>query len=218
MVDLSWLYQTLRKNMGPSGWWPADSKQEIILGAILVQNTNWQNAAVSLKALKKATNYDAKQILALSNDQLIDLIRPSGFYKNKSKAIQSVYGWFEKQGWNYHQVRNKIGKDLRKELLDLHGVGQETADVFLVYVFDLPEFIADSYTRRLFKQLGYKKTKTYRDLKFQVSLPDSFDYKDAQDFHGLIDNFGKVYLRDPAKFAGSFLGREIALRNGRKRL
>lgn len=197
--------------MGPSGWWPADDKRDIIIGAILVQNTAWQNADVGLNNLKHRTELNPEAVLSLSQTELIDLIRASGFYRNKAKAIHSVFQWFDARNWDYAAVAASTPQtELRKQLLALPGVGQETADVYLVYIFDLPTFIADSYTRRLFKHLGYQRTDTYQHLKQQVTLPDNFTYEMAQDFHGQLDEFGKQYLQRDDTFENSFLARELS--------
>ncbi|MTV83168.1 endonuclease III domain-containing protein [Secundilactobacillus folii] len=197
--------------MGPSGWWPADDKREIIVGAILVQNTAWQNADVGLNHLKNRTGLDPDAVLALSKENLQALIRASGFYRNKAKAIHNVFQWFTDHHWDYAKIAREIPQDeLRKELLKLPGVGQETADVYLVYIFDLPAFIADSYTRRLFKHLGYKNTDTYQHLAAQVKLPPTFTSEMAQDFHGQLDEFGKQYLQGEDHFDDSFLVTALA--------
>ncbi|GAX01455.1 endonuclease III domain-containing protein [Secundilactobacillus silagei] len=196
--------------MGPSGWWPADDKRDIIVGAILVQNTAWQNADVGLNNLKHRTGLDPATVLSLSQTELMALIRASGFYRNKAKAIHNVFQWFNDHHWDYAGVASKTTQsDLRTQLLALPGVGQETADVYLVYIFDLPAFIADSYTRRLFKHLGYLQTDTYQHLKRQITLPDSFTFEMAQDFHGQLDEFGKQYLQREDTFTSSFLAHDL---------
>lgn len=206
---MHWLYQTLRTNMGPSGWWPAETKRDIIVGAILVQNTAWQNADVGLQHLKNRTQLDPDAVLALTSDELIDLIRASGFYRNKAKAIHAVFQWFNDRHWDYDGIWRENQATLRKQLLALPGVGNETADVFIVYIFDQPAFIADTYTRRLFTHLGYDRTDTYQHLQSQVTLPADFTAEMAQDFHGLIDNFGKQYLQHDGDFEKSFLATEL---------
>ncbi len=209
MIDLNWLYKTLFINLGPSGWWPADSKREIILGAILVQNTNWSNADKALQNLKAKTHLDPQKILSFSQAKLMKIIRSSGFYKNKSKAILATFQWFNKRNWKYKQIWKTNKKCLRTQILSLPGIGQETADTFLLYIFNQPVFIADSYTRRLFQHLGYQNTNSYTQLKKQVKLPNNFSYLKAQDFHGLIDNFGKKYLRNNLQFTHSFLATKL---------
>lgn len=92
-LDLTDLYHELASLLGPSGWWPADSKFEILVGAILVQNTNWRNVDKSLDNLRAATYFEPQAIANLSQDELQELIRPSGFYRNKSRAINGLFSW-----------------------------------------------------------------------------------------------------------------------------
>ncbi|MFW3496765.1 endonuclease III domain-containing protein [Aerococcus viridans] len=201
------LYDTLLNEMGPQGWWPADSKVEIILGAILVQNTNWRNVEKSLSHLKSATGFLPEEILKLQLEELETLIRPSGFYRNKARAIQASFQWFGNHKWDYQAVQYEYEKQLRSEILKLHGVGFETADVFRVFIFDQPAFIADAYARRLFSWLTDKSYATYQSLYQDIVLPDDFTYEEAQEFHGLIDEFGKLYLGKNGQVKENFLSK-----------
>ena len=171
------LYDTLLNEMGPQGWWPADSKVEIILGAILVQNTNWRNVEKSLNNLNAATGFLPEEILKLPLEELETLIRPSGFYRNKARAIQASFQWFDNHKWDYQAMQYEYGKQLRSEILKLHGVGFETADVFRVFIFDQPAFIADAYARRLFSWLTGNSYTTYQSLYQEINLPDDFTYE-----------------------------------------
>lgn len=202
------LYQLLFKKMGPQHWWPADSKPEIIIGAILVQNTNWQNAADALDKLRQETNFIPQKILHLSSQQLADMIFTSGSYQQKSHYIQTAFAWFDQNAWDYQAMFIRDGSKLRQKLLKLPGIGEETADVLLVYVFDQPEFIADKYARKLFSYLGFKAD-NYHQLKQQIVLPKGFTFSTAQEFHGLIDEFGKKWLKERQLFEKSFLAEEL---------
>lgn len=180
--------------MGAQHWWPAKSKIEMMLGAILVQNTNWKNADLALKSLKRETNFDSQQILELPLEDLQQIIKSSGFYKNKGKAIHALLSWLNEHQFNYKEIVAYYGKDLRKELLKIRGVGSETADVLIVYIFGGVEFIPDSYTRRLYAKLGYSNTDSYDKFKKEIQLPSTFTNQDANEFHALLDNFGKNYF------------------------
>lgn len=193
------------EEMGETGWWPAESRIEIVVGAILIQNTNWINADRALNQLKEATQLDQANLLSLTEDALQDLIRPAGFYKNKSKAIHSVLTWFESHNNNLEGIKARYQEDLRKELLRLHGVGEETADVFLLYIFDLPVFVSDKYAQKLYRELGVVGVDNYKMMRQKVSLDSRFTLWEAQEFHGLFDEFGKVYLRGEGIFKTSFL-------------
>lgn len=203
-LDLYHLYRLMAEKMGNSGWWPADSKIELLLGAILVQNTNWKNVTYSLAHLKTATAFSPQRIRALPSEELQDLIRPSGFYRNKSRSIQEVFAWLSRFDDDFKTIARFYGSDLRKKLLSLHGIGPETADVFLVYLFDEPVFIADKYAQKLFARLGIE-SQNYQELKKQIHLPDTFSAFDAQEFHGLIVDFGKEFLKNDDTWRQSFL-------------
>ncbi|ATO44104.1 deoxyribonuclease I [Loigolactobacillus coryniformis] len=205
-LTIKQLYQTMYTTMGPQGWWPADSKWEIILGAILVQNTNWRNVVPALANLKNATNFDPAKIHAYSATELEPLIHSSGFYRNKSKTITAVFTWLAQFDYDLTAIKHARGNRLRHDLLQLRGIGAETADVFRVYIFDVPAFIADNYARRLFTQLGWPSN-NYQQLYRQVQLPADFTPAQAQEFHGLIDEFGKSYLQDSTAWQQSFLAR-----------
>ncbi|AND79224.1 endonuclease III domain-containing protein [Streptococcus pantholopis] len=200
------LYQKMLNTMGPTHWWPAETKEQIIIEAILIQNTTEKNALSASQVLQEKNHYDFKKIAELPQDELEEWIRPAGFMKNKSKVIQTIAQWYLEHQKKPDKIIRRYGKNLRQELLSLHGVGQETADVLLVYIFDQPQFISDKYARTLFTQLGIEDLTDYKSLAQRLSvLPDPFTFQDAQEFHGLIDEFGKKYLRPPQKFESSFL-------------
>ncbi|MGX7072548.1 deoxyribonuclease I [Helcococcus kunzii] len=208
-MKLKRLYNFLYDNMGPQGWWPAESKDEIILGAFLTQNTNWNNVTKSLYNLQESTNFIPEKIRKLDLENLETLIRPSGFFKNKARGIHNFFVWYEKYQYN-PDIVNKIFTEtetLRDTLLSFHGIGEETADVLLLYVFDRIVFISDTYARRLFSRLTGKIYTNYKSLHREINLiKENFTLQEAQEFHGLIDEFGKIYLsgkRD--KWEESFL-------------
>ena len=160
-LTITELYEKMHQNMGDSGWWPAESKAEIIIGAIMIQNTNWRNADKAVAGFRKQTNFDPNQIRQLTTAELYDLVRPAGFYKNKSRAVAAVFTWLSQY--------------------------------------------SDKYARVLFTQLGIPNLTNYQSLARQVKLPANFTSAAAQDFHGLIDEFGKVYFHPLTKFQESFL-------------
>ena len=199
------LYNILYQNMGPQHWWPADSNIEMMLGAILVQNTNWRNADLALQSLKEATDFNPKYILNMPLENLQMVIKSSGFYKNKAKAIHALFSWLDQHHFDYSSIAKLYGDSLRKELLTIRGIGEETADVLIVYIFKGKEFIPDSYTRRIFRKLGYQHTESYHKLKQELTLPESFSNQDANEFHALLDNFGKNYFNGKGKQRYTFL-------------
>lgn len=196
MLGTDELYKLLYRHMGPQNWWPADNDIEMMLGAILVQNTRWRNAEIALNQIKEHTHFNPNHILELPIETLQSLIRPSGFYKSKSLTIKTLLTWLARHHFNYQEINERYKGELRKELLSLKGIGSETADVLLVYIFGRIEFIPDSYTRKIYNKLGYENTKSYDQLKKVVTLPNHFTNQDANEFHALLDVFGKHYFRD----------------------
>ena len=203
------LYQKLLANMGPTNWWPANSKQQIMIEAILIQNTTEKNATQASLLMEKATHYKLDHIVTLPQKELEDLVRPAGFMTNKSKAIKTISQWYLDHEENPENIARIYGDDLRQSLLSLYGVGPETADVLLTYIFDCPQFISDKYARTLFTHLGIKGLNDYNSLSQQIGiLEPPFSYQDAQEFHGLIDEFGKKYFRPIDNFNNSFLSED----------
>lgn len=101
MINPMPLYHEMYRQMGPQYWWPADSKMEIVIGAILVQNTNWNNVDMALTNLKDETDLNVTQILGLPIESLQSLIRPSGFYVNKARSLQAVLKWFDQDNCDF---------------------------------------------------------------------------------------------------------------------
>lgn len=200
------LYQKMLTHMGATNWWPADSKQQIIIEAILIQNTTELNATRASQLIKSVSNYDLQVLVDMPKENLEELVRPAGFMKNKSKAIQEVASWYLAHEENPAKIVQQYGSSLRKVLLSLHGVGPETADVLMAYIFDQPQFIADKYARTLFTQLGINDLTDYKSLAILLAeLPQPFTFADAQEFNGLIDEFGKQYFHPVEDFQKSFL-------------
>lgn len=203
------LYRTMAAALGPTGWWPAETTFEIMVGAVLTQNTAWSNVDRSLAALKAEDVLEPHALVAMEPERLQELIRPSGFYVNKSKTVQSLSRWYvERCGASPEGAADIPDAELRTELLGLFGIGGETADDLMLYVFSRRTFVADTYARRLFAFLGFDVPTGY--LAFHkayspVVLDASLSVKDLQEFHGLIDEFGKAYRDDAAK-SESFLG------------
>ncbi len=166
-------------------WWPADSRFEVVVGALLAQNTNWKNVEKAIGNLKDADSLDAERIVSMRKCSLEKLIRPSGFYRQKAKRLKTLaksFLVFESRG----------SPPSRDELLAIDGVGKETADSILLYAYDIPHFVIDAYTRRFCKCHSLLESKEYDDYKsyFERALPrDVALYKE---YHALIVEWGKA--------------------------
>lgn len=147
--DIESLYRALSAELSPTGWWPADTTFEIMVGAVLTQNTAWGNVDRSLAALKAESMLDPHALTVVEPERLQELIRPSGFYVNKSKTLRSLSRWYvERCDASPEGADGITDAELRAELLGLFGIGGETADDMMLYVFSRRTFVADTYARR----------------------------------------------------------------------
>ena len=193
MNDLIIIYDTLHARYGNLNWWPADSPDEVIVGAVLTQNTSWGNVEKAIANFKERLLPET--ILGASHEELVDMIRPAGFFNQKAAYLKEVTKWYAGYGFDVPSVQNEPLEKLRSELLSVKGVGHETADSILLYAFGFPTFVVDAYTIRLCNRFpisagkGYEATKSH----FENAVP-----KDAgiyNNFHALIVINGKNYCK-----------------------
>lgn len=187
------IYKKLYDYYGPQNWWPADTPFEVIISAILVQNTNWSNVELSLKKLKSYLT--PEKLESLTEEKLAQLIRSSGYYNVKAKRIKAFLSWFKTYDYQFSNVEKDHTDILRQELLNIHGIGQETADVILLYVFNLPVFIADSYARRLFKRIGMNVPSTYDGLRKRVEKIFPTESYLLNEYHALLVTHSKTHCK-----------------------
>ncbi|MCW6652441.1 deoxyribonuclease I [Aerococcaceae bacterium NML210727] len=197
IIDSEQLYHCLVELNGPQGNWPAENIWEMMLGAFLVQNTTWHNTTLSLMTLKEATDFNPYHLSELAPQQLVPLIYSSGFHQSKSQLIYEWFQWLRQFGFDLKAVHRQYptSDSLRQQLLTFKGIGQETADVLLLYAFDYPVFVADNYARKLYRGLGCQAATNYLELKQFVETTTSLSLLDWQLFHIQILEFGKRYLK-----------------------
>ena len=182
------IFGVLYSTYGSQGWWPGDSRFEIILGAILTQITTWHNVTLAIDNLKREGLLDPVTLFKAEPERVKTLIAPAGFFNVKYKRLRSVLEYLMKHDTDYGRFCYLPIADLRNELLEINGIGPETADSILLYAFDRPVFVVDAYTRRLFSRLGYRwmEKAAYEKIQkfFMEGLPsDSSLYNE---FHALI--------------------------------
>ncbi|WP_429949945.1 hypothetical protein IGJ55_001506 [Enterococcus sp. AZ170] len=205
ITNIEELYQTLSEAMDHSIWWNTENPWEIVVGSILVQNTSWKNVDYSLINIRNEIGFIPKKLAEIDLLVLQDLIRPSGFYKNKSQTLKEVFVWFRSYDYNIATLQEKDLTVLREELLNIQGIGHETADVLLVFVFKKIVFIADKYAQRIFNHLGLEEALTYLKLQSLIELPSDFTNQQAQNLHGWLVDYGQVYLKSEEIWQTGFL-------------
>lgn len=188
---LTALYDRLLDAYGPQNWWPAESAFEVIVGTVLTQNTSWKNVEKALNSMKHAGLLDLDGIVALSGDDLAVLIKSSGFFNVKAQRLKNLCGWLQSQGGLDALAEWRTGR-LRQALLAIKGIGPETADDILLYAFERPVFVIDTYTRRLSLKLGLiQGSEDYETLRqmFESCLPP--EHSLYNEYHALIVRHAK---------------------------
>jgi endonuclease-3 related protein len=195
--DLRSIYDRLLRAQGHSGWWPGQTAFEVCLGAILTQNTAWTNAEKALAALSAEglLSYDA--LRAVSDERLAELLRPSGTYRLKAARVRAFLDFLGREyGGRVEGMAAEQPSVLRRKLLDIHGIGPETADAIALYAAGQPLFVVDAYTRRVFGRLGtLRGGESYAHVQalFMERLPA--DVPLFQDYHAQIVRLAKDVCR-----------------------
>lgn len=181
---------------GPRDWWPADTPFEVIVGAILTQNTAWSNVESAIANMKEAQLLEPKSIKKVSIKMLEKAIRPSGFYRQKAKRLKDFNNYLmTRYGGNLDVMFAQPLYELRMELLGQKGIGPETADSILLYAGNKPVFVIDAYTRRLVGRLGLTDRLAYNELQqyFMENIPENTQL--YNEYHALIVEFVKNICR-----------------------
>jgi endonuclease III related protein len=191
------VYHHLLKTLGPQHWWPGDTPFEIIVGAILTQNTNWQNVVKAIHNLREADLLDPHTLYNVPPEELEELIRPAGYFRVKARRLRSVLKFIlERYDGSLEKMFRAGLPELREELLAVNGIGPETADSILLYAGNLPTFVVDAYTHRVLARHGWIGFEAdYHQIQDYLlsSLPQ--DVQLYNEFHALIVHLGKHYCK-----------------------
>ena len=196
-VTLEKIYQRLFKHFGPQHWWPGETRIEIIVGAILTQNTNWGNVKKAIHNLKLKGKLSAQALYDIPVSELASLIRPAGYFNAKAKRLKNFIHYLFKE---YDGALEKMAREpfeiLRPKLLSVNGIGPETADSILLYAFAKPVFVVDAYTKRIFYRHNLSPLKadytTHQNI-FMNTLEE--DAQMFNEYHALLVNLGKDFCR-----------------------
>jgi len=187
------IFNKLLKAFGPRHWWPGESPFEVMVGAILTQNTSWKNVEKAIQKLKARKILTPDGIHRLKTSDLASLIRSSGFYRIKADRLKSFVDFlFEEFEGKSERMKKEPFEGLRKRLLEVKGIGQETADSILLYALQKPMFVVDAYTRRVLSRHGMISNRaSYEEVQklFMRHLPP--DEKLFNEYHALLVHVAK---------------------------
>ncbi|MBI5055350.1 MAG: endonuclease III domain-containing protein [Nitrospirae bacterium] len=196
-IILADIYRALFKAFGPQQWWPGETPFEVAVGAILTQNTNWGNVEKAINNLKKQKVLNARALHEMPHKELAALVKPAGYFNIKAKRLKHFLSFLSDHYKG--RVESMRGEDvhaLRRQLLEVNGIGPETADSILLYALDKPVFVIDAYTKRVLSRHKLASEKaTYHELQglFHNNLPA--DVKLFNEYHALFVMAGKHYCK-----------------------
>jgi len=193
-------YDTMLAAYGPRHWWPADTPFEVVIGAILTQNTNWKNVERAIANLKREGLLGPEALARVPTEQLAEVIRPAGYYRIKAKRLKNFIGMLVRDfGGDVGALFALRTSSLREAVLGVSGVGPETADSIVLYAAHKPVFVVDAYTARILYRHGVIDIEaTYEDIQslMQDNLPEEVAM--FQEYHALLVEVGKRQCKKAA--------------------
>ena len=210
-------YQRLLDYYGSQPWWPAEHVFEIMVGAILTQNTAWTNVEKAIANLKQHSLCEAQPLAVSEQDHLAQIIRPSGYFNQKAQRLIRFARWYLEQG-GYPSLQALTPEQLRQALLAINGIGEETADDMVLYAFAMPYFVIDSYTRRIFSRLALVAgTEKYTALQARFHSELEADVELYQQYHALIVTHAKQHCMKTPECMGCPLTERCEFEYGREK-
>lgn len=193
-------YDLLHAAFGPQSWWPGETPLEVLVGAVLVQNTAWKNVERAIDNLREAGALSLDGLHGLAQEELEELIRPAGCYRVKARRLRNVIDFIHERYEGSLERMFAAGLlSLREQLLEIHGIGPETADSILLYAGGLATFVVDAYTVRVLARHGWIDSEAdYHAVQeeFQRQLPD--DPALFNEYHALLVEVGKRHCKKSA--------------------
>jgi endonuclease-3 related protein len=193
-------YKLLFKKYGPQYWWPARTPFEVMVGAVLTQNTNWMNVKKAIANIRTAKALHPRKLYEMPVKELAELIKPSGYFNIKAKRLRNYLKFFlDEYGGSVSRMKKQDTEILREQLLNVNGIGPETADSILLYALEKPVFVVDAYTRRfMLRHKMIRKAHKYHHIQNVFSGCLDPDVPFFNEFHALIVRLGVENCRPKA--------------------
>jgi endonuclease-3 related protein len=197
-------YHALFDRFGPQGWWPGDGPFEVMVGAILTQNTNWKNVEKAMARLKDDGLLNPEGLLRTPVERLFTYLKPVGYFRVKTRRLLNFLRYYrDLYGHDFQRLKGVDTSRLRMELLAVRGIGPETADSILLYALERPVFVVDAYTRRVLLRHGLiGEDAGYHDIQrlLMEALPQ--DVSIYNEYHALFVRVGKVFCTPKLRCGG----------------
>ncbi len=192
------MYSIMFRRYGDLGWWPAETREEILIGTILTQNTTWVNVTKCISALKAKQLLTIRKIAKLDQTKLEELIRSSGYFRQKANRLKTICARIISDFGGIESMDTMSTDDISEYFSNLKGIGRETLDSILLYVFNRPVFVIDAYTLRILERVSSStihpdkiRADVLRDLKSNI--------KDLKNYHAMFVETGKNYCKKQPK-------------------
>lgn len=191
------IYKKLYNSFGRQNWWPAKTKLEVIIGAMLTQNTSWANVEKAIHNLRNKGLLSLKKLYDVDIDELANFIKPAGYFNVKARRLKNLLKFIQQRyKGNLRNMQRVDTCQLRNQLLSVNGVGPETADSILLYAFSKPIFVVDAYTKRIFSRLKMASSDSSYDEIQKLFMKDlSLNTPLFNEYHALIVRLGKDYCK-----------------------
>ncbi len=186
--------QILDSHYGNLHWWPADTEEEVVIGAILTQNTSWKNVEKAMENLKQAHILTLNDIVNADRERIRNAIRPSGFYNQKTERLINISGKIVEKG-GLRALREMTDRELSYFLGSLKGVGKETEESIMIYALGRKRFVVDKYTLRIFNRTGLIEDDTDFPKSLKNEIERKLSLEELNNLHGQIVNLGKDFCR-----------------------
>ncbi len=198
MLNNQLIYRKLLQRFGDLHWWPADSEAEILFGTILTQNTTWKNVETAILSMKRNSLIDLERVACSEQETLENSIRSSGYFRQKAGYIKQIASSIIGKYHSLAEMHSSSTEELISFFSAERGVGRETLDSILLYLFNRRTFVVDAYTRRIFNRIGYPDSVTDEFIRKSVT-EDSFSVEELKNYHACLVELAKKYcMKTPA--------------------
>ncbi len=202
-MDIRSLYEEMFQKYGDLRWWPADTSEEVIIGAVLTQNTSWKNVEISISKLKENGSCSLQAISKMDEEKLKEQIRSSGFFNRKAQVLKKLSDSVIQNG-GMESLNSWKGEELDYFFSHMFGIGKETLDSILLYAFHRRRFVVDKYTNNFFSRIGLLKENENAEA-IREKIEGSFSVYELKNFHAMIVNIGKDHCRVKPQCAWCFM-------------